>query len=162
MVYVNSLSSLNIASINSSKLTLSRDTAKKLDELGISISSVSSEAEAKKIIEEKTQAKEDTKNAPQTDSRLEKIYERLKTISLQMNVTFSSEEKIENVLSKIDSKISMFEDNNNPNINFLRSEYQAIQHAYEIITKSNAKLFTGLDILGKTNRVIMGISDIKK
>ncbi len=169
MISVNAISYSNIATFRSSGPNLSRETIEKLKEFNISLSSVSSETQAKRIIEEKTQAqaeakaKENEGNAPKTDARLEKIYERIKMLSEHMNIDFSSSEKVENVLNKIDDKIAMFEENNSSaSLNVFRSEFQAIQNAYEIITKSNAKLYTGLDILGETNKAIMGISDIKK
>ncbi|MBQ3641032.1 hypothetical protein II906_03790 [bacterium] len=161
MITVNSLSYLNIATISSSKPALSNETIEKLKEFDINISNVSSESEAKRIIEEKTQA-EEADNNTQPDARLEKVYQRLKTLSVQMNIPFSSTEKVDTVINKIEAKISMFEEKNDANLFVFSSELQAIQHAYEIVTRSSSKLLTGLDILGETNKAVMGLTDIKK
>ena len=163
MVSVNAISYFNIATFRSSGPNLSHETIERLKEFNIDVSSVSSETQAKKIIEEKTQAKAEADNAPKPDARLEKLYQRINMLAVHLNISVTSSEKVEHVLDQIDSKISMFEENNSSAaINVFRSEFQAIQNAYEIITKSNAKLYTGLDILGQTNKAVLGISDIKK
>lgn len=160
---INSLSSINSAALIVSKHALSNETISKLKEFGINIASVSSETEAKQIIKEKTEAKERANNANKADARFEKIYQRIRTLATRLDISVSSSEKVETVLNKIDAKISMLEENNNnANISAVRSEYDSIKYTYETLTSVRANLFTGLDILGKTNRVVMGITDIKK
>jgi hypothetical protein len=158
MVSVNSLSPLNTAVFNYSRPILSNDTIGKLKELGINISSISSEAQAKRIIEEKTNSKENVNTSPQIDERLEKIYQRIKTLAMKIDVSFTSGEKIETVLNKINAKIALFTENkDNANISAIRAEYDSIKYSYEAIAISEAASYTGLDILGQTNRAIMGV-----
>ncbi|MBQ9244838.1 hypothetical protein IJ182_01055 [bacterium] len=158
MFSANSLSSLNSITLGYSGLNLSKETISELKELGINISGISSEAQARKIIEEKSQKQENANKTQQDDDRLEKIYQRIKTLAMKINISISSSEKIENALIKINSKISLFEENNNnANISAIRSEYDSIKYTYETLTSTKADIFTGRDMLGKTNRIIMGI-----
>ena len=163
MVSINSLSLINSVALTDSRPALSNETIGKLKALGIDISTVSSETDAKKIIREKTEAKERANNAHKADARFEKLYQRIKTLATKLDVPVSTSEKIEIVLSKINERISTLEENNNnANVSAVRSEYDSIKYTYETLTSARANLFTGLDILGKTNRVVMGITDIKK
>ena len=160
MIRVDAVSALNIRSYNSHYNALSDETIKKLKALGINISTVTSEEAAKKIIAEKTEEKDNTKETeqPQTDPRLEKIYQRLFTLSDKIDVPISKTEKIETILTKIRAKIDMFEENNNnANISVISSEYDSIKYTYETITQAKSSLLTGMDILGKTNKAVMGI-----
>lgn len=163
MISAVSLFPANTVTYRHSRPVLSDDTIGKLKELGINISGITSEAQAKRIIAEKTQPKKAAEGNLETDLQLEKIYQRIKNLALRLNVTVSSEERIETMLSKIQARIAVFEeDNNNANISAIRSEYDSIKYTYETITGGHKNLFTGLDMLGKTNRIVMGISDVKK
>lgn len=157
MVAVNALSSINTNIYINVNPILSDATMRKLKELGINTSGITSEEEAKKLIDKQTAAKEQTNKTSETDERFDKIYQRLKTLSMHLGVSMSQTEKIETVLSKIQARIALFSQYNNSNINAARSEYDSIKYTYETLTSSKSNLFTGLDILGKTNKVLVGM-----
>jgi CRISPR/Cas system CSM-associated protein Csm2 small subunit len=150
--------SINTVAFMHSSPILSQKTIGQLKELGISVSSVKSEAEARRIIEKKTQEKEIAQKSLQSNDQLGKIYQRIKNLALKIDVSVSSGEKIETMLSKIRERIALFEENNNDsNISALRAEYDSIKYTYETLTSTRSDVFTGLDIMGSTNRAIMGI-----
>ena len=163
MVASISPTSINTVAFLHSRPVLSKGTIAELKELGINISSISSEAQARRIIEEKTNAKEIATESQQNSDKFANIYQRLKTLCMKLDISFSSGEKIENVLSKIQAKISLFErNNNNANISAIRAEYDSIKYSYETIAISEAASYTGLDILGFTNKAVMNINGTKK
>lgn len=161
MSFVYSVSSLNTnsSSINK-KEELSEATKKKLKALNIDVSSVTSETEAKRIIAEeeaKKSEKTDTKQA-EAGSQEEKLYNRIKNLAGKIGIDVSKNENIETIFTKIDEKLKALEENNNnSNINVLRSELEILENEFKNITTGESSLLSAMDLLSKTNRADLGI-----
>lgn len=161
MSFVYSVSSLNSnsSSINK-KEELSEATKKKLKALNIDISSVTSETEAKRIIAEeeaKKSEKTDTKQA-EAGSQEEKLYNRIKNLARKIGIDVSKNENIETIFTKIDEKLKALEENNNnSNINVLRSELEILENEFKNMTSGESSILSAMDLLSKTNRAGLGI-----
>ena len=161
MSFVYSVSSLNTnsSSINK-KEELSEATKKKLKALNIDVSSVTSETEAKRIIAEeeaKKSEKTDTKQA-EAGSQEEKLYNRIKNLARKIGIDVSKNENIEAIFTKIDEKLKALEENNNnSNINVLRSELEILENEFKNITTGESSLLSAMDLLSKSNRAGLGI-----
>lgn len=161
MSFVYSVSSLNSnsSSINK-KEELSEATKKKLKALNIDISSVTSETEAKRIIAEeeaKKSEKTDTKQA-EAGSQEEKLYNRIKNLARKIGIDVSKNENIETIFTKIDEKLKALEENNNnSNINVLRSELEILENEFKNMTSGESSILSAMDLLSKSNRAGLGI-----
>ena len=161
MSFVYSVSSLNSnsSSINK-KEELSEATKKKLKALNIDISSVTSETEAKRIIAEeeaKKSEKTDTKQA-EAGSQEEKLYNRIKNLARKIGIDVSKNENIEAIFTKIDEKLKALEENNNnSNINVLRSELKILENEFKNMTTGESSILRAMDLLSKSNRAGLGI-----
>lgn len=161
MSFVYSVSSLNTnsSSINK-KEELSEATKKKLKALNIDVSSVTSETEAKRIIAEeeaKKSEKTDTKQA-EAGSQEEKLYNRIKNLARKIGIDVSKNENIESIFTKIDEKLKALEENNNnSNINVLRSELEILENEFKNMTSGESSILSAMDLLSKTNRADLGI-----
>ncbi len=158
MAIINNISAINSGIMMSASTMLSQDTIRKLLALGIDPKIVSSETHAKKLIQKAEQGnsvEKTAKTSTDEDLRLEKLYKRLKALCLKLGISISEEEKISNVLNKINAKITQLEqDKNNSDINAVKSEYEMIKLEYQNITTGQSSLLTGMDILSKNNRAI--------
>ena len=161
MSFVYSVSSLNTnsSSINK-KEELSEATKKKLKALNIDVSSVTSETEAKRIIAEEEAKKSEKTNTKQAEagSQEEKLYNRIKNLARKIGIDVSKNENIETIFTKIDEKLKALEENNNnSNINVLRSELEILENEFKNITTGESSLLSAMDLLSKTNRADLGI-----
>lgn len=161
MSFVYSVSSLNTnsSSINK-KEELSEATKKKLKALNIDVSSVTSETEAKRIIAEEEAKKSEKTNTKQAEagSQEEKLYNRIKNLARKIGIDVSKNENIESIFTKIDEKLKALEENNNnSNINVLRSELEILENEFKNMTTGESSLLSAMDLLSKTNRADLGI-----
>ena len=161
MSFVYSVSSLNTnsSSINK-KEELSEATKKKLKALNIDVSSVTSETEAKRIIAEEEAKKSEKTKTKQAEagSQEEKLYNRIKNLAGKIGIDVSKNENIEAIFTKIDEKLKALEENNNnSNINVLRSELEILENEFKNITTGESSLLSAMDLLSKTNRADLGI-----
>lgn len=161
MSFIYSVSSLNSnsSSINK-KEELSDATKKKLKALNIDISGVSSETEAKRIIaeEEAKKSKKTDSKETETGSQEEKLYNRIKNLARKIGIDVSKNENIETIFTKIDEKLKALEENNNnSNINVLRSELEILENEFKNMTSGESSILSAMDLLSKTNRAGLGI-----
>ncbi len=161
MSFIYSVSSLNSnnSSINK-KEELSEATKKKLKALNIDVSSVTSETEAKRIIAEEEAKKSEKTKTKQAEagSQEEKLYNRIKNLAGKIGIDVSKNENIEAIFTKIDEKLKALEENNNnSNINVLRSELEILENEFKNITTGESSLLSAMDLLSKTNRADLGI-----
>ena len=159
MSYDYKISSYNESAIFQSS-GLSDASIRKLKSLGIDIKSISSEEEAKRVIEKKEHSDNvnETSNKSYTETSEDKLYNRLKTLAEKLGIAVSKNEKISVIFDKINEKITELEKNgNNSNINVIKSEYEMIKQEYRSIVNSDSTLLTGMDILSQRNRAILGI-----
>ncbi len=161
MSFIYSVSALNSnnSSINK-KDELSDSTKKKLKALNIDVSSVTSETEAKRIIAEeeaKKSEKTDLKEA-EAGSQEEKLYNRIKNLARKIGIDVSKNENIETIFTKIDEKLKALEENNNnSNINVLRSELEILENEFKNMTSGESSILSAMDLLSKSNRAGLGI-----
>lgn len=159
MTSIYNISAYNFAGNNQyrQKSKLSEETIRKLIALGIDIESVSSESEAKKLIEqaEKKQEKEIKKT---NLSHEEQLFERLKNLARKLNIVVTDNQTIEEVFNKIRDKIEELEKNsNNSNINVIKAEFEIIEQEYKNVSKSGISLFSAMNIMSQNNRAALGI-----
>lgn len=162
MSFIYSVSSLNSnsSSINK-KEELSEATRKKLKALNIDISSVNSETEAKRVI-----AEEEAKKSEKTEviivsgsgSQEEKLFERIKNLARKLGINVSKSENIETIFIKIEERLKELEENNNnSNINVLRSELDILKNEFKNITTGESSVLSAMDLLSKSTRAELGI-----
>lgn len=162
MSFIYSVSSLNSnsSSINK-KEELSDATRKKLKALNIDISSVNSETEAKRVI-----AEEEAKKSEKTEviivsgsgSQEEKLFERIKNLARKLGINVSKSENIETIFIKIEERLKELEENNNnSNINVLRSELDILKNEFKNITTGESSVLSAMDLLSKSTRAELGI-----
>ena len=162
MSFIYSVSSLNSnsSSINK-KEELSDATRKKLKALNIDISSVNSETEAKRVI-----AEEEAKKSEKTEviivsgsgSQEEKLFERIKNLARKLGINVSKSENIETIFIKIEERLKELEENNNnSNINVLRSELDILKNEFKNITTGESSVLSAMDLLSKSTRADLGI-----
>ncbi len=142
---------------NINNKTLSKDTLDKLEKYGIDASSVSSEYEAKKLIEkaekEKSAAEQEKNNSNQDD-----LYSRLKNLAQKIGITINQSENFETIFSKLSKKIDDLKGNGyGSNYNAVKSEYETLKLLYNTEIKGGSSLLSALDILGKTNKIGIGL-----
>ena len=161
MSFIYSVSSLNSnnSSINK-KEELSEATKKKLKALNIDVSSVTSETEAKRIIAEEEAKKSEKTKTKQAEagSQEEKLYNRIKNLAGKIGIDVSKNENIEAIFTKIDEKLKALEENNNnSNINVLRSELEILENEFKNMTSGESSILSAMDLLSKSNRAGLGI-----
>lgn len=160
-IYSLSALSASNSSINK-KDELSDSTKKKLKALGIDVSGVSSESEAKKIIAEeeaKKSEKADGTSKDKSKTQEESLYIRIKNLARKLGINVSENENISNIFGKIEDKLEAIEKNNsnNSNINVLRSEFEMLEQEFKNITTGESSLLSAMDMLSQSNRLALGI-----
>ena len=143
----------NLSKTNS----LSEDILRKLEFYNIDVSSVKSESEAKRLIE-KAEQEEAEKENNQNTSEQENFYTRLKSLARKIGITVNQNEDFESVFSKLSSKIDDLKgDGYGSGYNILKSEYEMLKLQYDSEIKGGSSLLSALDILGKSNRMNIGL-----
>ena len=163
MSSIYSLSALNSnnSSINNKK-KLSESTKMKLKSLGIDISNISSESEAKKVIAEEEAKKSGEVNGTttgKTSAKEESLFIRIKNLARKLGISVSENENIETIFVKIEKKLEEIEknNNNNSNINVLRSEFEMLKQEFKNITTGEASILNAMDMMAQSNRAAFGI-----
>ena len=131
----------------------------KIKNNNVKINGVEKETEkidSKKVTSEEIQQVNKLSN---DDLRLQKLLERLKSLAVKLGITVNASERVETILQKINQKLTELENvKNNPNLNVFRSEYEVIKNEYKSIVNGDPTLLTGLDILSRSNKAVMGIN----
>ncbi len=139
---------------------LSIATINKLISYGIDVKGVSSEMEAKSLIQNAEHTREAAEaHKSSSPTREEKLFMRLKLLAGRLGITVTEQERISEIISKIQKRISELEKqkNNNSDFNAIKSEFEAIKSQYNSLLKGDSPLLTGMDILGKSNRAVIGL-----
>ena len=85
---------------------------------------------------------------------------KLKALNIDISsVTSETEnENIEAIFTKIDEKLKALEENNNnSNINVLRSELEILENEFKNMTSGESSILSAMDLLSKSNRAGLGI-----
>lgn len=159
MSSVDAISSLIIGKTSSysKKSGLSQETIRKLSALGIDISSVSSESDAKKIIEEEEAKKSsDTDNESenkQNTSDEEALLNDIKNLARKLGISINQNDKIDNIFDEISSNIDEMKNNSyNSNLNVFISEFDLLKTQFKNMYSGDSSLLSAMDMLSKTNR----------
>ena len=140
---------------------LSEETIGKLLELGIDIDSITSESQAKKIIDEeqkkKTSKTNDEENqTSQTES--ENLYNDIKNLARKLGINISKSENIEDILDKISAKLESLQDNSyNSNLNVFQSELDILKRQFKNLYAGESSILSAMDLLSQNNRAVLGI-----
>jgi len=144
-------------SISSKGNSLSEETLRKLEALGIDVASVKSETEAKKLIQQ-AEEEQEQQNSTGDTSKQETLFEKVKSLARKVGLNVSENEDFENVFSKISSKIEDLKgDGYGSGYNILQSEYEMLELQYNSEIKGGSSLLSALDILGQSNRMGIGL-----
>ncbi len=148
--------------IASKGANLSEETIGKLLSLGIDIESVSSEAEAKRIIEEEEQKSKPTKTTDEEEkssqSEAETLYNDIKNLARKLGIDVSKSENIEDILDKISSKLESLQDNSyNSNLNVFQSELDMLKRQFKNLYAGESSILSAMDLLSQNNRAVLGI-----
>ncbi len=164
MPSINAISSIlagtNSAVPNSS--ALSEETIGKLLSLGIDINEVSSETEAKKLIEE-AEKEEDKENENSSEdktknSEAENLYNDIKNLGRKVGINVSKNENIEDILDKISQRLEEFEENSyNSNLNVFQSELDILERQFKNLYSGESSILSAMDMLSQNKRAVLGI-----
>lgn len=132
---------------------------------GINISSsaiignagVSSNEKSNKHIEK--QEKNETNNVNFEESRENKLFQRLKAIAIKLGIIVSESDTISKLISKIQKRIKELEEknNNNSDLNAIKSEFESIKLAYKNLLTGGDSLVCGMEMLSQSNKAAIGI-----
>ncbi|MCD7780089.1 MAG: hypothetical protein LUH05_05400 [Candidatus Gastranaerophilales bacterium] len=161
MSSINAISSYISGTSGSSTKTvnLSEETIGKLLALGIDIESVSSETEAKKLIEEaENEQGGNTEGEDKDSSEGEALYDSLKSLANKIGITINQNENIESIFDKISEKLDEFKENSyNTNFNVFQSEYEMLKLQFKNMNSGESSILSALDMMSQSNRAALGI-----
>ncbi len=162
MASIYSISALGSSNNSSSSKTsnLSEETIRKLEALGIDVDSVSSETEAKKLIAEEEAKKSSSVEGEEnnTMSEEETLFNEIKNLAQKLGITVSENDNIEDIFSKIESKLESLKENSyNSNINVFQSEYEMLKRQFENMNSGESSILSAMDMISMSNRAALGI-----
>ena len=157
MALINAITSVSVSSgsmIKSSSV-LSDDIIDKLKELNIDVSKVSSETEAKRLIDE---AEEEQTEAASEQTDAEILYDDIKSLGRQLGLEFTQNENIQDIFDEISLTLDEFEENSyNSNFNIIRSELDILKREFKFLYSGDSSMLSAMDILSNNNRAVLGI-----
>ncbi|MCD7740336.1 MAG: hypothetical protein LUH11_03200 [Candidatus Gastranaerophilales bacterium] len=161
MSSINTISGFTSGTSSSSTkaVNLSEETIAKLLALGIDIESVSSETEAKKLIEQAEDEKKGNSSDKDKNSKSdESLYDSLKSLANKIGITVSQNEDIEDIFDKISQKLDEFKENSySTNYNVFQGEYEMLKLQFKNMNSPEASILSALDIMSQNNRAALGI-----
>ncbi len=163
MPSISAITSILASSSSSSSkgVNLSEETIGKLLALGIDIESVSSETEAKRLIEEAEKEKnpsqeEETDKEDTTEA--ENLYNDIKNLARKIGINVSKNENIEDIFNKISQRLDEFEENSyNSNLNVFQSELDILKRQFKNMYSGESSILSAMDMLSQSNRAALGI-----
>ena len=157
MALINAITSVSVSSgsmIKSSSV-LSDDIIDKLKELNIDVSKVSSETEAKRLIDE---AEEEQTEAASEQTDAEILYDDIKSLGRKLGLEFTQNENIQDIFDEISLTLDEFEENSyNSNFNIIRSELDILKREFKFLYSGDSSMLSAMDILSNNNRAVLGI-----
>lgn len=159
---VSSMGGASSASISSgaSSSKISEDTKKKLRALGLDPSRYTSEAEAQAAIQEAMSKQIAQK--PNGADGFKQIEEEAKALAAQMGVSVGNNDKLDDIMSSISSKIDELkssagsDENKLAQVNDYSAKFSAISN--ELTQLQAAKNMTGATALGNYNKAALGLT----
>lgn len=147
--------------------TVTYGTRLKLKDLGIDVNSVSSEDEAKRIIDKKNA--ENTKNVPNQDAQLiseRALQEKLRMFAYKIGLNFRDDgASINDMYYKIRAQVELivseakFSKNSDTVKKLMQidSDYNSIKTSFETLRQNTQMITDSLDGLATMNKAIMGL-----
>lgn len=160
---VNSVNSLSSRSASSSS-ALSQETINKLKALGLDPTKYSSEAQAQQAITEKTEQNNSSSSSSQKSgsSNFATIKTEVQDLASKMGIYVESNDKIDDILSKISDKISELEGTAGSD-QAKEAEVNGYQNEYTIISAELSQLeasrsMAGASAMASYNKAALGLS----
>ncbi len=144
---------------------LSDVTRRRLIALGIDPSGVTSEAEAKLLIEnkmqklqaiEKTQTESNSKNTCSSEAE---VLSRAKFIAQKLGIVIPQNAKGEDILRTLSEKITQMlaQDSKNTDLKSYKTEVESMKNEYQTIAQTQNSIYSMLNQSANLNKYILGL-----
>ncbi len=134
---------------------LSQDTINKLIALGIDVTSVHSETEAKNAIDKKnadTPVKETQEKKSNLSTREEKLLRDIKTLARQLGIQVKDNDKIEHIFTLVENRLEeLSEVGYNSGLNIFQSEYERLKSLFNNLFANDSGILSAMDLMSKVN-----------
>lgn len=145
---------------------LSEETIRKLRQLGIEPSTVTSEAQAQALITKLEQKLEqvhktaNSSNAQQATSSEAEMIAKAKALAAQVGVSVSSSESLSDIFSKISKKLESITKGGDSlkEVKGYKSELSSLEDEYSMIQQSQNSMYSAMNYTANMNKYILGLN----
>lgn len=145
---------------------LSEETIRKLRQLGIEPSTVTSEAQAQALITKLEQKLEqvhktaNSNNAQQATSSEAEMIAKAKALAAQVGVSVSSSESLSDIFSKISKKLESITKGGDSlkEVKGYKSELSSLEDEYSTIQQSQNSMYSAMNYTANMNKYILGLN----
>lgn len=145
---------------------LSEETKRKLRQLGIEPSTVTSEAQAQALITKLEQKLEqvhktaNSNNAQQATSSEAEMIAKAKALAAQVGVSVSSSESLSDIFSKISKKLESITKGGDSlkEVKGYKSELSSLEDEYSTIQQSQNSMYSAMNYTANMNKYILGLN----
>lgn len=145
---------------------LSKETKRKLRQLGIEPSTVTSEAQAQALITKLEQKLEqvhktaNSNNAQQATSSEAEMIAKAKALAAQVGVSVSSSESLSDIFSKISKKLESITKGGDSlkEVKGYKSELSSLEDEYSTIQQSQNSMYSAMNYTANMNKYILGLN----
>lgn len=145
---------------------LSEETIRKLRQLGIEPSTVTSEAQAQALITKLEQKLEqvhktaNSNNAQQATSSEAEMIAKAKALAAQVGVSVSSSESLSDIFSKISKKLESITKGGDSlkEVKGYKSELSSLEDEYSTIQQSQNSMYGAMNYTANMNKYILGLN----
>lgn len=133
---------------------ISQDTINKLLALGIDVTSVRTETEAKRIIAEKTENKDtkDVEKKSNVSAKEEKLLNNIKTLARQLGIKVDDNDKIEHIFTLVENRIDDFTENGySAGMNVFQSELERLKTLFKNLFANDSGILSAMDMMSRVN-----------
>lgn len=145
---------------------LSEETIRKLRQLGIEPSTVTSEVQAQALITKLEQKLEqvhktaNSSNAQQATSSEAEMIAKAKALAAQVGVSVSSSESLSDIFSKISKKLESITKGGDSlkEVKGYKSELSSLEDEYSTIQQSQNSMYSAMNYTANMNKYILGLN----
>lgn len=145
---------------------LSEETKRKLRQLGIEPSTVTSETQAQALITKLEQKLEqvhktaNSNNAQQATSSEAEMIAKAKALAAQVGVSVSSSESLSDIFSKISKKLESITKGGDSlkEVKGYKSELSSLEDEYSTIQQSQNSMYSAMNYTANMNKYILGLN----
>ncbi len=145
---------------------LSEETIRKLRQLGIEPSTVTSETQAQALITKLEQKLEqvhktaNSNNAQQATSSEAEMIAKAKALAAQVGVSVSSSESLSDIFSKISKKLESITKGGDSlkEVKGYKSELSSLEDEYSTIQQSQNSMYSAMNYTANMNKYILGLN----